>query len=53
MFYDAKDFVEKIAHRIGRAEGRRAERERIRREVAARGIQISPELAKILAADAE
>ena len=53
MFYAAKEFVERIARRIGRAEGRRAERERIRRAVAVQGIQISPELAKILAADAE
>ena len=65
MFYAAKDFVEKIAHRIGyaegrlegitegRVEGRRAERERIYRTAAARGVEIPPEIAKILAADAE
>ena len=61
MFYSAKEFVEKRARRRGYAEGyaqglkesRQAERERICREVAARGVQISPEIAKILAGDAE
>ena len=56
MFYAAKEFVEKIARRIGHAEGfeqgRRLERERINQAVAAHGIPIPPELAKILADDA-
>ncbi len=60
MFYAAKEFVEKIARRIGHAEGfeqgrqegRQLERERINQAVAAQGIPISPELAKILADDA-
>ena len=59
MFYAAKEFVEKIARRIGHAEGfeqgrqegQLAERERINQAVAAQGIPISPELAKILADD--
>ena len=55
MFYAAKEFVEKIARRIGyaegRAEGQQLERERINQAVAAQGIPISPELAKILADD--
>ena len=57
VFYSAKEFVEKRARRIGRAEGRvegkQEERERISREAAARGVEIPPELAKILADDAE
>ena len=57
MFYAAKEFVEKRARRIGRAEGRaegrQEERERINREAAAQGVQIPPELAKILANDTE
>ena len=68
MFYSAKKFVERRSRRRGRfegyaegfkegwreglPEGRQAERERINREVAERGVQISPELAKILAGDA-
>lgn len=64
MFYAAKEFVEKIARRIGHAEGhaegfeqgrqegRQLERERINQAVAAQGIPISPKLAKILADDA-
>ena len=59
MFYSAKEFVEKRARRRGYdegyaeglKEGRQAERERINREVAERGVQISPEMAKILAGD--
>ena len=63
MFYSAKEFVEKRARRRGYAEGyavsyavslkegRQAERERITREVAERGVQLSPEMAKILAGD--
>ena len=69
VFYAAKEFVEKRARRRGRAEGRvegiaeglqkghrqgqQAERERISRAAAARGVAISPELAEILAEDAE
>ena len=57
MFYSAKEFVERRARRIGRAEGRaegrREERDRIYRAAAARGVEIPPELAKILADDAE
>ena len=57
MFYAAKEFVEKRARRIGRAEGReegkQAERERINRAMASQGVPISPELAKILADDTE
>ena len=65
MFYAAKEFVEKRARRIGRAEGRaegieegrqegrRLERERINRAMASQGVPIHPELAKILADDTE
>ena len=53
VFYAAKEFVEKRARRKGRAEGRQAERERISREAAAEGVEISPELAKILTRDVE
>ena len=64
VFYAAKEFVEKRARRKGRAEGRvegiaeglqkgrQAEKERISRAAAARGVVISPELAEILAEDA-
>ena len=67
MFYSAKKFVEersrrrglfegyaegfKEGWRKGLPEGRLAERERINREVAERGVQLSPEMAKILAGD--
>ena len=53
MFYAAKEFVEKRARRIGHAEGKQAERERINREMKAQGVPIPPELAKILADDTE
>ena len=65
VFYAAKEFVEKRARRKGRVEGiaegiqkghrqgQQAERERISRAAAARGVAISPELAEILAEDAE
>ena len=67
VFYAAKEFVEKRARRKGRVEGRaegiaegiqkghrqgqQAERERISRAAAARGVSISRELAEILAED--
>lgn len=51
MFYSVKEFVAKRALRKGRAEGMLAERERINREVAERGVQLSQEMAKILAGD--
>ena len=69
VFYAAKEFVEKRARRRGRAEGRvegiaegfakghtkgtQDERDRISRAAAAQGVEISPELAKILADNAE
>ena len=57
VFYAAKEFVEKRARRKGRAEGRvegrQEERERISREVAELGVEISPELAKILTRDVD
>ena len=57
VFYAAKEFVEKRAIRkglaVGLKKGRQEERERISREVAELGVEISPELAKILADDAE
>ena len=49
VFYAAKEFVEKRARRKGRQD----ERERIKREMEAQGVEISPELAKILTRDAE
>ena len=65
VFYAAKEFVEKRARRRGRAEGiaegfakghtkgTQDERDRISRAMAARGAEISPELAEVLAEDAE
>ena len=61
VFYAAKEFVEKRARRRGRVEGiaegikkgQQAERDRISRAAAARGVEISPEMAEILADDAE
>ena len=65
VFYAAKEFVEKRARRRGRAEGiaegfakghtkgTQDERARISQAMAARGAVISPELAEILADDAE
>ena len=49
VFYSAKEFVEKRARRKGRQD----ERERIKREMEAQGVEISPELAKILTRDVE
>ena len=56
VFYSAKEFVEKRAIRkgiaVGLKKGRQAEKERISRAAAARGVVISPEMAEILAEDA-
>ena len=52
MFFAAKEFVEKRAMKRGRQEGRRegrqAERERIQKEFAARGVPLTPEQVRIL-----
>lgn len=61
MFFAAKEFVEKRAAKQGRLmgreegreEGRLAERERIQRELEARGVTVTPELADILAGRSE
>lgn len=53
VFFAAKEFVEKRAMARGRREGRREERERIQRALEARGVPLTPEQAKILAADDE
>ena len=61
MFFAAKEFVEKRAaqrgrqmgREEGREEGRLAERERIQRELEARGVTVTPELAGILAGQSE
>lgn len=69
MFFAAKEFVEKRAaqrgRRMGREEGRKegreegreegrlAERERIQRELEARGVAVTPELAGILTGRSE
>ena len=69
MFFAAKEFVEKRAAQRGRQEGREegrkegreegreegrlAERERIQRELEARGVTVTPELAGILAGRSE
>ena len=56
MYFAAKEFVERRAEERDRRkleEGRKAERERIQRELAARGVPITPELASILADEAE
>ena len=52
VFFAAKEFVEKRAMKRGRQEGRRegrqAERERIEREFAQRGVPLTPEQLRIL-----
>ena len=48
MFFAAKEFVEKRAMKRGRQEGRQAERERIQKEFAARGVPLTPEQVRIL-----
>ena len=61
MFFAAKEFVEKRAAQRGREEGRKegreegrlAERERIQRELEARGVAVTPELAGILTGRSE
>ena len=56
MYFAAKEFVERRAAERDRRkleEGRKAERERIQRELAARGVPITPELASILSDEAE
>ena len=53
VFFAAKEFVEKRAMARGRREGRREERERIQRALEARGVPLTPEQARILAADDE
>ena len=68
MYFAAKEFVERRAgerdrrkleegrvegRQEGRVEGRQAERERIQRELAERGVPITPELASILSDEAE
>ena len=56
VFYSAKEFAEKRAIRkgiaVGIKKGRQAEKERISRAAAARGVVISPEMAEILAEEA-
>jgi len=65
MFFAAKEFVEKRAIKRGRQEGRRegrqegrregrqAERERIQKEFAARGVPLTPEQVRILHREAD
>ena len=56
MYFAAKEFVERRAGERDRRkleEGRKAERERIQRELAERGVPITPELASILSYEAE
>ena len=51
MWFAAKEAVEKRATERGRREGRRAERERISKALARHGVEIPPEVARILAGE--
>ena len=53
MFFAAKEAVERKARERGRREGRRDERERIAQVLQEQGVELSPELAKILTGDDE
>ena len=53
VIFAAKEFVERRAAARGRRQGRREERERIRREMEKLGAPLTPEQAKILANDNE
>ena len=48
MFFAAKEFVEKRAMNRGLPAGRQAERERIQRELAQRGVPLTPEQLRIV-----
>ena len=49
VFFAAKEFVEKRAMK----RGRQAERERIQKELAARGIPLTPEQARVVAGETD
>ena len=53
VFFAAREAVQNHYRERGRQEGQKAERERIRKEAAKRGIAITPELARILAGEPE
>lgn len=53
VFFAAKEAVEKRARAKGKAEGRKEERERIRRELAAQGMPLTPEQVAILTRESE
>ena len=48
LFFAAREAVRRDSREKGRQEGRQEERERIKRELAARGMPLTPEQAKIL-----
>ena len=53
VFFAAKEAVEKRARAKGQAEGRKEERERIRRELAAQGMPLTPEQVAVLTRESE
>ena len=53
MFFAAKEAVERKARERGRREGRRDERDRIAQALQEQGVELSPELARVLAGDDE
>ena len=53
VFFAAREAVQNHFRERGRKEGQKAERERIKKEAAKRGIAITPELARILAGEPE
>ena len=53
VFFAAKEAVEKRARAQGKAQGRKEERERIERELAAEGIPLTPEQVAILTRGSE
>lgn len=53
VFFAAKEAVEKRARAKGKVEGRKEERERIRRELAAQGMPLTPEQVAILTRESE
>ena len=53
VFFAAKEAVEKKARAKGKVEGRKEERERIQRELAAQGMPLTPEQVAILTRESE
>ena len=53
VFFAAKEAVEKRARAKGKVEGRKEERERIQRELAAQGMPLTPEQVAVLTRESE